>query len=364
MKILYISKFEAAGIQTGREMLSNLIWDALQEIEPKYLFRYNLKKINKGAFQTLAFGLVGWLDGLTDKSAKDIISVIFENSVTHVFIDGSNYGRLAREVKRGLPNVKVVTLFHNVEYLFFRSIFRKLFTVRSFAIMMCNFIAERMAVRWSDTILCLNSRDSEMLGCIYGKYLSRIKIELFPLCIAENPSSSLAFAEPPSEPYFALFVGGAFYANIEGVRWFAQNVAGHINCKTYVVGKGFDAFRKEFEKFKNINVVGAVEDLGEWYKNSAFVISPIFDGSGMKTKTAEAMQFGRPIFGTAEAFIGYEMFIPKCGFLCNDARTFIRLINGYLDNDIKIDSLAIREIYKNNYSTYSAKIRLRNLICS
>jgi len=37
------------------------------------------------------------------------------------------------------------------------------------------------------------------------------------------------------------------------------------------------------------------------------VILPIISGSGMKTKTAEALMYGKSIIGIKEAFEGYKM---------------------------------------------------------
>ena len=176
-----------------------------------------------------------------------------------------------------MPKVEIVTFFHNVEYVFFRANFKRLLSPRSFAIMACNYIAERMAVKWSDTILCLNKREALMLNRVYGNISTRGKIRVFPMCIDENPSSGQVCLHAPSKPRVALFVGGAFYANLEGVRWYARNVAEHINCRTLIVGKGFDAYRDELERYDNIKVVGEVDDLGEWYRGASLVVSPIFD---------------------------------------------------------------------------------------
>ena len=43
-----------------------------------------------------------------------------------------------------------------------------------------------------------------------------------------------------------------------------------------------------------------VDCLETWYEKADVVISPIFLGSGMKTKTAEALMYGKPILGTIQ----------------------------------------------------------------
>ena len=41
------------------------------------------------------------------------------------------------------------------------------------------------------------------------------------------------------------------------------------------------------------------------------MVAPIFSGSGMKTKVAESSGYGKTVFATSEAIIGYEKFEGK-----------------------------------------------------
>ena len=56
----------------------------------------------------------------------------------------------------------------------------------------------------------------------------------------------------------------------------------------------------------NVTVVGSVENLDEWYNKADLVVGPIFKGEGMKTKTCEALMYGKRYLGTDEALEGYE----------------------------------------------------------
>ena len=94
-------------------------------------------------------------------------------------------------------------------------------------------------------------------------------------------------------------------SNKKGIIWFAKNVAPFIDIDIYVIGSGFEKIKKEVEISKNVKVIGKVESLDEWYKEASFVIAPIFSGSGMKTKVAEALMYGKMVVGTKEAFSGY-----------------------------------------------------------
>ena len=100
-----------------------------------------------------------------------------------------------------------------------------------------------------------------------------------------------------------------------------------------------------------MQVVGTVDCLETWYEKADVVISPIFLGSGMKTKTAEALMYGKPILGTKEAFEGYDTDPAKVGALCNTATEFIETI-GKIQQDydwIEQHGIYARKEYKTRY---------------
>ena len=89
--------------------------------------------------------------------------------------------------------------------------------------------------------------------------------------------------------------------------------------------------KREWTKF-NVHVVGTVECLRPYYLYADAVVLPIFYGDGMKVKTAEALMFGKVIFGTEEAFEGYqEEKLPDL-ILCKEASEFVVKIRKYLEN--------------------------------
>ena len=74
-----------------------------------------------------------------------------------------------------------------------------------------------------------------------------------------------------------------------------------VNAEILIIGKGFETLKNDLE-CDNVKVIGTVEDVSEYFYRADFVIAPIFEGSGMKLKTAEALMYGKTIFGTTEAF--------------------------------------------------------------
>ena len=226
--------------------------------------------------------------------------------------------------------------------------------------MVANYFAEYKSVKYSDYRITLNKRDSQQLKRIYGKEATHTSSIAMKDKFSDSDLND-THACPPKEQ-FALFVGGNFYANRIGIIWFLNNVAPKIELKIVVIGRGLEDLKKQFFGITNIEIIGEVDSVNEWYLRSKFVIAPIFDGSGMKTKISEAMMFGRKIIGSKEAFIGYEQFIDAAGWLCKSSDDYINAINQANTSIIDPFHPELREIFKEYLSQDSYILRLKKIL--
>ncbi len=344
----------------GRELLSKLNYDALKEVIGDRLVVLELARSRLRGFAAIFKAFRGCIDGLTDSVFQEALQTIRAKNVTAIFINGSNLGELAKRVKRQFPQVEVTTFFHNVEARFFLGSLKQAKTARAAAVLITNYLAERKAVRASDKLICLSERDSRLLGRLYGRTATHIS----PIALHDNlPPDYDSPRSAPAEKY-ALFVGGTFYANRAGITWFVRHVSPWIRIKTCIVGRGFEGFASELERDGGVKVIGAVDDLGEWYRNAHFVIAPIFDGSGMKTKVAEALMHGKKIIGTPEAFAGYEDVSHESGWICRTAEDFIHAINQATSSIVDLYDPGMRALYLQKYSFPAARLRLERILNS
>jgi glycosyltransferase involved in cell wall biosynthesis len=220
-----------------------------------------------------------------------------------------------------------------------------------------NYLAERRALSCTDNVICLSERDDQILRRLYGRGATHV----CPLAIRDTGVPGVGLSRPLPTPY-VLFVGGAFYANVEGVRWYADRVAPRLPITTAIVGRGFEAYRSELHRAGSLEVVGEVADLSAWYRHAALVVAPIFDGSGMKTKVAEALMHGKTIVGTPEAFSGYEQVLGRPEWVCHDADEFVRAIRCALAQDGPMFDPDLRSLYDRHYSLEAARTRLASAI--
>lgn len=359
---IFFSRSPKIGVRTGREMLSGLLWCVFAE-SAKMAYRVDSPWIAQNSLRALFRALRGWMDGLSKAQVEECLAM-FGSDAGILFIDGSNYGRLSEAIKKQKSSVHIISFFHNVEARFFWDAFRRSKSLHALIVLLCNYLVERKAIANSDVLVFLNARDANLAGRIYRRQMGHSRIEIFPMCLEDYPGSEEIAAAPANRPCRGLFLGGAFYANVQGIKWFAKYVAPFIPCEIIVAGKGFEKYREEIELHGNITVVGTVENVADWYREAAFVISPIFHGSGMKTKTAEAAQFGRPILATSEAFTGFEGYIDLLGIECNTAKEFIDAICAVYDGDQHFDSVRIRSVFDENFSKDAAGFRMRALLNS
>jgi hypothetical protein len=346
-------------VQTGgRELLSKFNHDVLKDLYGSKLYVTELVKIPIRDIKSKINSFRGHIDGVNLNSIELLFDSIFLNQIEMIFIDGSNLGNLVKLIKKKIPSIKICTYFHNVEAKFFLGALLENPSIHAFAVLIVNFLAERKAVKYSDIIVCLSNRDSRLLSATYGRLATHIS----PMALQDDGIDfSFIDGQPPKEK-FALFVGSGFYANRAGITWFCEHVAPYVPIKTCIVGRGLEDLKILLEYHSNVQVIGTVDNLKEWYREAHFVIAPIFDGSGMKTKVAEALLFGKKIVGTPEAFSGYEEIAEQAGWICKSAREFqIAMIEA---NSMTYSSFntSLRRLFDINYSFAAARDRMHVII--
>jgi glycosyltransferase involved in cell wall biosynthesis len=348
--ILLVSPFDETAIRGGRDMVSAMNLAVLSDLHGDTLLRFRLRP---GRSAPRAALLHGHIDGIDDDSIAAINRIISERGVGRVFLDGSNLGALARAIRRERPRVRIITFCHNVETSFFLGALRYSRTPRATAILLTHAMAERAAVRSSDVLICLSHRDGRIMRRIHG----RAPDIVLPLAITDSYRSAQHVSDVPVTPY-ALFVGGGFYANIDGIRWYLRKVAADSGLQTVIVGRGLDGLSDLCRGRSDVLLVGEVDDLAPWYRAAHVVIAPILSGSGMKTKVAEALMHGKHVIGTPEAFSGYDDAIGATAFMGKDAESFGKAVRNAAARELPAFDPAMRALYDRFHSFTAARDRM------
>lgn len=357
-KVMLLTKRLEANPSGGRELLCKVNYHALKEIYRDRLVLFELAPNKQIGVRATVNAFRGHIDGLDTMTMKTALDTIQSQNVIKVFADGSNLGAFVTHLKKKVPHVEVITFFHNVEARFFWGSLRVRKSPRALAVLAANYLAERQAVRHSAKRVCLCERDSRLMRKLYGRGATHIS----PMALEDKLPTGFADADDDNEETFAIFVGSMFYANRTGITWFTRHVASRVAQKICILGKGLESIRGGLEVHGNIEVIGHVDSLAEWYRRANYVIAPIFDGSGMKTKVAEALMYGKRIVGTPEAFSGYEEVAYSVGWVCRTPEEFAEAMGEASEQiSLRFDP-ALRKVYEERYSERAATERMKHIL--
>jgi len=341
LKQLYGNEYVSVIALTGKEMPTSVVDTHI------------IIKGYKNPVSLLCGCLLGYPTYLNKKGIYKILSVVRNYGIDMVFIDNSIFGRLTKQIKKEFPKILVASYYHDVKAKLAKDwkdvapFYRK----PVYSAMIKN---ERLNQQYCDINFTLNGRESQLFYDAYNKFPeAELSVYLDVPLDHENISSSKMESKLK-----LLFFGGYYGPNINGIKWFVQNVIPSLpdSVELRIAGNNMERLKK-FNFPKNVIISGRVEDLSKVYLDADIVISPIFEGGGMKVKIAEAMAYGKVVLGTDESYEGYQEHIPKdywekLFYRCNTAHDFIVTITEisrqYFARD-KFNS-EIRELYEKFYS--------------
>lgn len=329
-KILFISSRLEKERKNGAYLVAKRNLDNLKSIFKNIqIYKVSQKNI---FFRIISICMFNRLESSSIKVEREILEKIKKNKYTIIFLDGSGYGYLSEKIKKNFPNIKIIVFCHDINFYLYSSIISEernfLRKLKAKKEKYNSEINENKVFKNADKIITLNKRDTKLLKDKYGYDTSKE----IGITFEDTEVKNIKYDNLINNDFILLFVGVAnFIPNISGLEFFIQNVLPAINVKLFVVGKGMEKYRKDFEKAnEKIKVIGTVENIEEYYLKADAVVAPIFIGGGMKVKTGEALMYGKSIFGTIEAFQGYEIDYEKIGGVCNTAEEFIEKINNYI----------------------------------
>lgn len=296
--------------------------------------------------------LHGYPPYLNKNAVTKIIETIQEKDISVVYIDNSISGQLIKRIKERYKNITIIAFFHDIEIVkmredkdvnFLRKIIHPIF-----------YKNERLTVEFADRTIVLNERDKKL----YQKKYEKLPDAIVPISIPEITDIPFEIKHYENEKLKILFVGVEYGPNLSGVRWLLNNVLPLITCdyEFNIVGYNMEKYRTEFEGYSDkIHVIGTVESLKEWYVNADLIVAPIFEGGGMKVKTAEALSYGKNFIGCTESLEGYWEGIPDNLrnhkiYKCDDAKGFAGIINDIAKTEFYINDIEIKKWADLNYS--------------
>jgi glycosyltransferase involved in cell wall biosynthesis len=127
-----------------------------------------------------------------------------------------------------------------------------------------------------------------------------------------------------------LFLGSAYVANVDGLTHFIEKCYPQVrmavpDARLLVAGSICRVLKS---KFPGVELIGEVDDLKAAYARAAVVINPVLAGTGLKTKTIEALAFGCPLVTTSCGAEGIEEASGSAFYLADDP---VHFANGVVE---------------------------------
>lgn len=337
-KNLFISKI--INSQGGGSVISDRNYEILCNVFPqKDIIKYGIEKTqNISSYSLKDRCLKHYVNGVNTNIISEISNIA--QNCEYVWIDNSSYGAIARQLKKDGYKGIVIVFFHNIEYIFQKRSIVKRLLYPLFNLPIKN--AEKDAARYADLIFVLTERDRKEVK----KWGINAPIILLPSSLKDTYKFQPEKNDERTRKEI-LFVGSMFYANVNGIIWFINNVLPYVDVHLTIVGSHMNEL--PIKENGKIELHGFVDDLSAFYTRADCVVAPIFEGSGMKTKTTEALMWGKFIIGTKEAFCGFDI-TDDVGICCESSEDFIHAINT-LENRTSKFNIASRELFLNKYSS-------------
>ena len=326
--------------------------------QPIKITEHVMKVGDSSKIEKITAVLHGYPPYLNRKATTRIFETIQEKDISIVYIDNSISGQLIKKIKEKYADITIIAFFHDIEIVKMRedkdvSFFRKI-------ILPIFYRNERLTVDFADKTIVLNERDKKQ----YEKEYKKVPNAIVPISIPEIANLPFDVKHSENEKLSILFVGVEYGPNLSGVRWFLNHVLPCITCdfEFNIVGYNMEKYRTEFEGYSDkVHVIGTVESLREWYVNADLIVAPIFEGGGMKVKTAEALSYGKHFVGCTESLEGYWEGMPKAFwnkkiFKCDAPKDFAKAINRLANEEFYVSDKEIKDWADLNYS-YQANLK-------
>jgi len=284
--------------------------------------------------------------GISFLSENEIKKLVKNNEFQYCIFDGAYFGKILKWVKNN-SNSTIYCFCQNVELIFnfFRFKNESFFHLTN---IVTSYYNELLTLKYSDKKIVLTNSDRYSIEKIYNIKIDKvIPVSLenkFNLNLYKNFSKIRQ-----SNKNCILFIGSYFGPNYVGVNWFIKNVLPKINFKLVIVGRGWENYRSKYSSYKNVEIVGSVDDIYSYYYKYDKLICPIFNGSGINVKLLEAMMMGINIYSSSFSLSHISMINLTGINEFFNSEDLIKKLNSSNISNLSLDNKS-QEYFNNNYS--------------
>jgi len=206
-------------------------------------------------------------------------------------------------------------------------------------------LSEKLIFKFGKSnILCFSNKDKNLLEDYY-----KVNSEAIDFYI-EDKIKNIDLNKINLNNQICLYGAWNRIENLDGLIWFEKNVMSYLeNIKILIIGGGLTGeAKKRLSKYKNVEVLGFVDNPYKIISNCKALIAPLFEGAGVKVKVIEALACGTPVIGTDVAFEGIEFDYKDSLKKVNKPKEYINAIKKIKKINIS-DKVELKKNFNLNY---------------
>jgi glycosyltransferase involved in cell wall biosynthesis len=185
---------------------------------------------------------------------------------------------------------------------------------------------EMQALRAADAVICLGSRDQQLILELYG-----VKARAWYPSVGDV---HLVGRRSGSRRTVGWIGSATWQPNRWGLDWLVARVwptiRGHVpEAELRLAGEGTEVL--PYREADGIRKLGRVLNADEFYSTVDVVVTPVFGGGGLKIKVLDAAARGLPVVATCTAGEGLGSQLPHGVRAIDDPQAFAGAVCGFLD---------------------------------
>ena len=166
-----------------------------------------------------------------------------------------------------------------------------------------------------------------------------------------------------------VFTGAMdYWANVDAVVWFAQNVFPQVRAQIkearfYIVGSRPSTHVQALGKIDGVTVTGSVPDVRPYVHHAVAAVAPLRIARGIQNKILEALSMARPVIATTAAAEGLKLRPRDAMWVADDAQDYAQQCVAILRGEIAPQAGASgRQCVIEHYSWASHLARFSELL--
>lgn len=152
-----------------------------------------------------------------------------------------------------------------------------------------------------------------------------------------------------------LFLASRMLFNVTGIQWFLDKVWFGVNkeipdVKLLIAGTVCEEITDDY---KNVSLLGRVDNLDDFYAKGDVVINPVYQGTGLKIKTFEALSYGKATIVHPHSMVGIYKADSVPLLSSKDPLEWIDMIRQLMNEPCRIEEIRRKSIeYIENMNEY------------